>query len=68
MLRSTSSENVSIVFVQFDLERDADQAVQDVRDKISGVLSQLPSDLEAPIVQKFDPGAAPIMSVSVVGA
>jgi multidrug efflux pump subunit AcrB len=35
VMRSTSMENVGLVFVQFELERKADQAVQDVRDKVS---------------------------------
>src|ERR1700682_3158119 len=34
-LRSTSAEGVSLVFVAFDLERNLDEAAQDVRDKIN---------------------------------
>src|SRR5689334_7868237 len=34
-LRSTSSEGVSLVFITFDLEKDSDVAVQEVRDKIT---------------------------------
>ncbi len=64
-LRSTSTENVGMVIVQFELSRDADQAVQDVRDKVASVIGQLPTDLEAPVIQKFDIGAAPIMSLVV---
>ncbi len=66
-LRSTSSENVGIVIVRFELSRDADKAVQDVRDKVSAVLGQLPDDVEQPVVQKFDIGAAPIISLVVSG-
>lgn len=66
-LRSTSSENVGIVTVQFELSRDADQAVQDVRDKVSAVLGELPEDIDPPVIQKFDIGAAPILSLVVSG-
>lgn len=66
-LRSTSSENVGVIFIQFELERKADQAVQDVRDKIAVAQKQLPPDLEPPIVEKFDVGAAPVMYLAVAG-
>lgn len=66
-LRSTSSENVGLIMVQFELERDVDQAVQDVRDQVASVMGELPDDIEAPIIQKFDIGAAPIVSLVVSG-
>ena len=55
------------VFVQFDLETQVDQAAQDVRDRVSSILPQLPEGIDPPKVQKFDVGAAPIMSVAVSG-
>src|SRR5688500_8052879 len=44
-LRSTSSEGVSQVFVQFVLEKDADIAAQEIRDKLSTVRADLPKDV-----------------------
>src|SRR5216684_2575910 len=41
-LRSASSEGVSIVTIGFLLEKDGDVAAQEVRDKVNGVLPQLP--------------------------
>ena len=67
MLQSTSMENLGQVVVQFELERDADQAVQDVRDKISGALRNLPPDIEPPVVQKFDIGSIPVLSIVLSG-
>jgi HAE1 family hydrophobic/amphiphilic exporter-1 len=67
VMRSTSMENVGLVFVQFELERKADQAVQDVRDKVSGALKDLPKDLEPPIVERIDINAAPIMALALAG-
>ncbi|MBW2731128.1 MAG: efflux RND transporter permease subunit [Deltaproteobacteria bacterium] len=67
VLRSVSMENLGQVVVQFKLERNADQAIQDVRDRLSGVMRELPKDLEAPVVQKFDVGAAPVLSLVVSG-
>ena len=64
---ATAQENVGTVIIQFVLERSADQAVQDVRDKVAAAMRDLPPDLDAPIVQKLDIGAAPIMSLAVGG-
>jgi HAE1 family hydrophobic/amphiphilic exporter-1 len=66
-LRSTNMEGVSQVVVEFELEVSVDQAMQDIRDKVSGVESQLPEGTEAPVIQKFDVGAAPIMAVALAG-
>jgi len=64
-LRSTSSEGVSLVFVTFELERDLDEAAQDVRDKINRALPNLPDNIEQPTIEKLDPDASPIMTISV---
>ena len=64
-LRSTSSEGVSLVFVTFELERDLDDAAQDVRDKINRALPNLPDDIEQPTIEKLDPDASPIMTISI---
>src|SRR5581483_1746242 len=64
-LRSTSSEGVSLVFVTFELERNLDSAAQDVRDKISTIIPLLPKNIDLPTVEKLDPDASPIMTLSV---
>jgi hydrophobic/amphiphilic exporter-1 (mainly G- bacteria), HAE1 family len=66
-LRSISQENVSLVIVQFDLNVRVDQAAIDVRDRIETVRGALPSEVEAPMVQKFDIGALPIMNLALSG-
>src|SRR5262249_1064908 len=64
-MRSVSTEGISQVFVTFVLERDVEQSAQDVRDKVSAVLRDLPKDIDPPVIEKLDPDAAPIMSVAV---
>lgn len=66
-IRSTSQESVGVVVVQFALEVNPDQAVQDVRDKVSAIVDQLPDGVDPPRVEKFDIGAAPILSISLSG-
>ncbi len=64
-IRSISSEGISQVIIQFVLDKDADVAAQDVRDKINGILPELPSDIDQPTVEKVDPDATPIMKIAV---
>jgi HAE1 family hydrophobic/amphiphilic exporter-1 len=64
-ITSNSLEGVSSVVVEFDLDRDGDLASQDIRARIDQVRRELPTDIEAPVVQKFDPSAQPILSLAL---
>lgn len=66
-LRSTTKEGISQVVVQFFLEKDRDVAAQEVRDKVSTILSQLPVGIDAPIIDKVDLNAMPVMQIAVAG-
>ena len=64
-LRSVSVEGVSQVFVQFLLDKDADVAAQEVRDKVNLITGDLPETAEDPIIQRIDTDAAPVLRVVV---
>jgi len=66
-LTSYSGQGVSQVTVMFTSERDIDIAAQDVRDKVSGAVGQLPLDAEPPIVQKFDVNTQPMLWMALAG-
>lgn len=66
-LRSVSSEGYSQVNIEFELDEDVDVKAQDVRDKATLALQDLPDDTNQPIVEKVDPDAAPILSVVIAG-
>ena len=66
-LGSISSEGHSAVNIEFGLDENVDVKAQDVRDKVSLAVGELPGDAEQPIVQKVDPDAQPIMSVMISG-
>ncbi|MBI3988293.1 MAG: efflux RND transporter permease subunit, partial [candidate division NC10 bacterium] len=66
-LRSTTIEGQSQVLAVFVLEKDADVAANEVRDKVATVVGEFPPGTESPIIEKFDPDAAPIMAVVVSG-
>src|ERR671938_70710 len=64
-LRSTSVEGVSQVFITFLLEKNADVAAQEVRDKVGLIRGDLPETAEDPIIQKLDTDAAPVLRIAV---
>ncbi|HEV8662745.1 MAG TPA: efflux RND transporter permease subunit, partial [Candidatus Methylomirabilis sp.] len=66
-LRSTTIEGQSQVFATFVLERNTDEAANDVREKVGTVVGNFPPGTEAPVIEKFDPDAAPIMAIVVSG-
>jgi HAE1 family hydrophobic/amphiphilic exporter-1 len=66
-IQSISQEGVSIIIIQFKLEVDGRQAAQEVREKIAAIRSDMPTDLEDPIVQRIDPASQPIFNLTVSG-
>jgi HAE1 family hydrophobic/amphiphilic exporter-1 len=66
-LMSMSSENVSLVWVAFELEKDGDVAAQEVRDRVNGILGELPKDADPPLIQKLDPDSEPVIAVALWG-
>ncbi|EKV26593.1 Acriflavin resistance protein [Caenispirillum salinarum AK4] len=60
-ITSDSSEGHSRVTVAFDLDRDIDNAANDVRDRVNRALRDLPEDIEAPRISKADENADEVM-------
>lgn len=60
-LTSISREEVSIITVRFNLDRNVDVAAQDVRDRIARSRSLMPEDIEEPIVAKQDANAQEVL-------
>nr|HEX4317774.1 efflux RND transporter permease subunit [Kofleriaceae bacterium] len=65
-LTSNSTEGVSLVIAQFDLEVDVDKAANDINEHLATVLRDLPPG-SRPEVRKADPDAAPVIVLSVKG-
>ncbi|MFN7143307.1 MAG: efflux RND transporter permease subunit, partial [Myxococcota bacterium] len=64
-IHSTSLDSFGIVILEFDFEKDLQQATQDVRDKISETRQDLPPEMEEPIITRFDPQDLPIVSLTL---
>ena len=61
VITSTSSDGISVVIVKFFLERNIDEATNDIRDKVSAV--SLPTNAKTPLVSKLDIGGASVINV-----
>src|SRR3954453_4418803 len=64
-LRSTTMEGVSTVIVQFQLSKNGNVGTQEVRDKVNPILADLPVGTDPPIIDKFDTGSTPVMTIAV---
>jgi len=53
-ITSTIEDGVSTTTVEFRLEMDVDRATNDVRDAVANIRSDLPGDVEEPIVARLD--------------
>ncbi|HEX2984054.1 MAG TPA: efflux RND transporter permease subunit [Ignavibacteriales bacterium] len=64
-LTSVSSDGRSSITVEFDIERNLEDAANDVRDRVSRAQRRLPQDADPPIVAKADANASPILMLSI---
>lgn len=64
-LTSQSREGSSQITIEFSLERNLEDASNDVRDRVSRSLRNLPQDVDPPVVQKSDADDTPIIFMYV---
>jgi len=64
-ITSVSQDGYSTVFAEFELSKNPEAALQEVKDKIASIRRSLPADIEEPVVQQYDPEARPIMTLSL---
>jgi len=65
-LSSDSSKGISVVVAQFKLSKDLDEAVNDVRDKVSSI--QLPNEVDKPSVDKYSITSSPVITLFLAGS
>ncbi len=59
------SEGRGNITVRFVLERDLNDASNDVREKVAGAIRNVPPTLLPPVITKVDPDADPVMSLII---
>ncbi len=66
-IHSTSLPGVSVVIIQFELEKDIDVAFNEVQAKLNEALQKLPDDAETPVLKKVEAGSQPILWLALQG-
>jgi multidrug efflux pump len=64
-LNSSSREQGSVITVEFELNRNVEEAANDVRDRVARVRGRLPTEADDPIVAKVDVNAQPIFWIAL---
>lgn len=66
-INSSSSDGRSRISVEFSVDQDIDVAANDIRDRISGVLDNLPDEADPPEVEKADSNDDVIIWLNLAG-
>src|SRR4051795_4198868 len=56
------------ITLKFVLERDINDAAQDVREKVAQAVRDLPPEVQPPVITKVDPDADPVVSFALSGS
>ncbi|MBN2468457.1 MAG: efflux RND transporter permease subunit [Deltaproteobacteria bacterium] len=64
---SSSYQGISQTIIEFELYKDVDVGAQEVRDKVTQKLYDLPEDAEYPVIDKLDLNAQPIIWLALYG-
>ena len=67
-VQTTIREGSVRLTIQFVLERDINDAAQDVREKVAQAMRDLPPQVQPPIITKVDPDADPVISFALSGS
>lgn len=64
-LTSTSSDNNSVIFLQFEYETNLDEAMNEIRSSLSFIEQFLPEDASKPVILKFNSSMMPIIFYAI---
>ncbi|MEP7127856.1 MAG: efflux RND transporter permease subunit [Chitinophagales bacterium] len=64
-ISSTSKEQSSSIVVEFNIDENLEKATNDVRDRVSRAVRNLPRDVEPPVVEKADANSEPIIFMTL---
>ncbi|MBI4893931.1 MAG: efflux RND transporter permease subunit [Acidobacteria bacterium] len=67
-LRAVVTEGSGNVIVTFTLEKDISEAVEEVREKASAAVRQMPVNVLPPVIRKSDPDSDPVVTMALSGS
>ncbi len=62
-----SAQGMAGIILEFDVDFDKDQALQDVREKVDLARAEIPQEAEEPIVREFNTSLFPILVATISG-
>jgi HAE1 family hydrophobic/amphiphilic exporter-1 len=66
--QASATDGLATFIVFFDFEKDIQQATQDIRDAISTKREDLPTEMKEPVLTRFDPSQAPVLSLALTSS
>ena len=66
--QASATDGLATFIVFFDFEKDIQQASQDIRDAISTKREDLPTEMKEPVLTRFDPSQAPVLSLALTSS
>lgn len=66
-MQSYSMDSYSLITIMFEMSKEPNQAVIEIKDKVDGVVNILPANADLPIIEKFDMNAKAVMNIVFSG-
>jgi len=66
-ISSTSALGLSTIFIEFEANADIKERIQDIKDKVDSIKSELPEDTTEPIISKAEANSESIINFSIIG-
>lgn len=67
-VNSLSSDNLSVVSIEFMADANPDQAEQEVQRAVNSTLADFPNGVKAPVLEKFNVNDLPVLKLAVTAA
>ncbi len=64
-VKSNALDSFGVLVVEFQYEKDLQEATQEIRDKINSIRNDLPEEMKEPILTKVNPNDVPIISLAL---
>lgn len=64
-ITASVQDGAATIFVEFHLEKTLQEGIDDVRDAVARVRTDLPAEMDEPIVAKFDLASMPVLAYTV---
>lgn len=67
-IKSSLTDSVASITAEFRIEKNVQDAVDDVRDAISSIRANLPADMLDPVIKKMELASSPVMTYTVTSS